>query len=550
VKPVARALAVFLAVSSAPAAAADALLLAGGTVYTDVGRPPVQAAVLVEGGTIAFVGPEAEARARAPKARVANVSGGAVYPGFTDAHGHLLGLAQFEENLELRGKQKTEILEMVKARAAVTKPGQWIRGRAWDQNLWPGQAFPTAAELSKAAPDHPVVLRRIDGHAIWVNTLSIERAGAAGKPDPPGGRVIRDAQGNAAGVFVDNAKALIERAIAEPGPEEVKRLFARALEACARVGLTGVGDGSGYGRMEIEALRTLSREGKMPIRVYATVGPGPDLKSFLDAPPIQEGPLTVHAVKLYADGALGSRGAALLAPYADEPGNSGLMLTPPATLDETVALSMRKGWQVWIHAIGDRGNRAALEAFEKGLAATGAKDARPRDEHAQVVALPDFARFARSGVIASIQPTHATSDMPWAEARVGAARIAGAYAWRTLLKAGARLAGGSDFPVESEDPLLGFYAAVTRQDLTGYPSGGWRASEALTRAEALRLFTADNAYAEFAEARRGRIAPGFDADITVLDRDIASEAVPVSEIPKARVVLTIVNGRVVHGAVR
>ena len=549
-KPHLTLLVLSLALSRVTAAAADALILTGGTVYTDAGRPPVKAAVLIEGGRIVFVGPEAEAKARAPKAGLADVSGKAVYPGFVDAHGHLLGLGQGKETLELRGKQKAEILEMVKVRAAATPKGEWIRGRSWDQNLWPGKTFPTAAELSKVSPNHPVVLKRIIGHAIWVNTLAIERAGAAGKPDPPGGRVIRDEEDHVAGVFIDNANSLIERAIPKPGPEEVKRLFARAFEACARVGLTGVGDAGGYGRMEIEALRSLAREGKMPIRVYATVGPGPDLKSFLEAPPIQEGPLTVHAVKLYADGALGSRGAALLAPYADEPSNSGLLLTPPAKLDEIVEQSMRKGWQVWIHAIGDRGNRVALEAFEKGLAATGAKDARPRDEHTQVVALEDFPRFARSGVIASVQPTHATSDMPWAEARLGPARIAGAYAWRALLKAGARLAGGSDFPVESEDPLLGFYSAVARRDLAGYPAGGWRASEALTRSEALRLFTADNAHAEFAEARRGRIAAGFDADITVLDRDIVSDAVPLSEIPRARVVLTIVNGRVVHGAVR
>ena len=248
---------------------------------------------------------------------------------------------------------------------------------------------------------------------------------------------------------------------------------------------------------------------------------------------------------MYADGALGSRGAALLADYSDDPGNRGLLVTPPGKMEEIALACARAGWQLWTHAIGDRGNRLVLDAYEKAFAVAKPKDPRFRIEHAQVVALDDIPRFAKLGVIASMQPTHATSDMVWAEARVGPERIRGAYAWRRFLAAGVRLAGGSDFPVERESPLLGVYAAVTRQDLEGKPPGGWYPDQRLTRREALRLFTEDAAYAEFAESRRGRIAAGFDADLTVLDRDIVSDALSAAEIPKAKILATVVGGEVV-----
>ena len=268
-----------------------------------------------------------------------------------------------------------------------------------------------------------------------------------------------------------------------------------------------MGEASGSPLGDLAIFESLAREGKLPIRVYATVGPKA-LDTMLARGPILEGRLTVRALKIVADGALGSRGAALLEDYSDAPGNRGLDVTPPGETERLAEKALRGGFQVWTHAIGDRANRVTLDAYEKALAAVHPVDPRPRIEHVQILAPPDAERFAKLGVIASVQPTHATSDMPWAETRIGKGRIEGSYAWRTLLKAGARLAGGSDFPVESENPLLGIYAAVTRQDLSGHPPGGWRREQALTRAEALRLFTADNAYAEFAETRRGRIAPG------------------------------------------
>ncbi|HQR67537.1 MAG TPA: amidohydrolase [Thermoanaerobaculia bacterium] len=541
------------ALVSAPAAAADApLLLTGATVYTSWDAAPRAAAVLALDGKVAFVGDESEARKRAPGATVVALPGAVVYPGFVDAHAHVPGLGMSKESLDLRGRSKEEVLALVRAAAARTPEGEWIRGRSWDQNLWPGKAFPTAAELDAVAPRHPVFLTRVDGHALWVNGLAMERAGVtAATADPEGGKILRAAGGAPSGIFVDNAEALVVRAIGDPTPAARRRYLAAGMKAAAASGLTGVGDASGFDRTGLDVLRAMAREKALPVRLYATVGAETkDLEGLLREGRVAEGRLTVRAVKMYADGALGSRGAALLSDYSDDPGNRGLVLTPPGKMDEIALACAKAGWQLWTHAIGDRGNRLALDAYEKALAAARPNDARFRIEHAQVVAPEEIPRFAKLGVIASMQPTHATSDMPWAEARLGPVRIRGAYAWRSFLAAGVRLAGGSDFPVEAESPLLGLYAAITRQDPSGRPPGGWYPDQRLSRREALRLFTADAAFAEFAETRRGRIAPGFDADLTVLDRDVVSDAVPAAEIPKAKVLLTVVGGEVVFGPAR
>jgi len=536
---------------SAPApATGSALLLTGATVYTSWDAAPRRSAVLAVDGKIAFVGDETEARRLAPEVKGIDLGGAVVYPGFVDAHAHLMGLGLSRETLDLRGKKKEEILKLVRDAAGKSAPGAWIRGRGWDQNLWPAKKFPTSAELTEAAPRNPVVLTRVDGHALWVNDAVLRRAQITPRTaDPDGGKIERDASGRPSGVFVDAAMDLVGRVIPEPSAGDLRRYFTAGARACAAAGLTGMGDASGYDRKEIDVLRAMAREGALPIRVYATVGAGSaDLSAFLSGGPLEEGRLTVRAVKIYSDGALGSRGAALLADYSDDPGNRGLLVTDPVKMDAIALAGVKSGWQLWTHAIGDRGNRIALDAYEKALAAVKPKDARPRIEHAQVLAPEDLARFSKLGVIASVQPTHATSDMGWAEARVGPVRIRGAYAWRSLLASGARLAGGSDFPVEEEAPLLGIYAAVTRQDLAGKPPGGWYTDQKLTRPEALKLFTEDAAYAEFAEGKRGKIAPGFDADVTVLDRDIVSDTFPPPEIPKAKVVMTIVGGEVVFRA--
>ena len=530
-----------------PAPAPDpGTVFRGALVYTAWDETPRKAAILVKGGTVAFVGNEAEARAAAPAAKIVDLAGAVLVPGLTDAHGHLRSLGTLRRMIDCRGLPKDEILLRVRALAVSAAPGTWIRGRAWDQNRWSDTSFPTAADLEAAAPKTPVVLSRVDGHAIWVNAAALKAAGVTkATPDPPGGRIERLEDGSPAGVFVDNAMALILDAVPAPGSDEARKDFVAGLEACAKAGLTGVGEASGSSLADVAILEKLAKEGKLPVRVYATVGPK-DLDAALARGPVSEGRLTVRALKIVADGALGSRGAALLADYSDASGNRGLDVTAPEEVERLAAKAFRGGFQVWTHAIGDRANRITLDAYEKSLSSVHPVDPRPRIEHAQVLAPGDAARFAKIGVIASMQPTHATSDWPWAEARLGKERVKGSYAWRTLLKAGARLAGGSDFPVESEEPLLGIYAAVTRQETTGKPPGGWRMEEALTRAEALRLFTADNAYAEFAEKRRGRIEPGFDADFTVLDRDVFSAATPASEIPKATVRMTVVGGEIVY----
>jgi len=530
------------------------LLLEGGTVYVSAQAEPRKASVLVRDGKIAFVGDPARARVSAPGASVLDLKGAFLFPGWADAHGHLLGLGKALETADLRGTSSAEeAAERLAATAASLPLAIWVEGRGWDQNRWPGARFPDARDLDHLIPDRPVLARRVDGHAVWVNTAALKAAGIGpDTKDPEGGRLLRRPDGSPSGVFVDNAIDLVEKAVARETGQDIERRLLAGLRACARVGLTEVQDASAYGAEEIAVLKRLDESGRLPIRVYATVSPDAKQLSGFFAEGVRVGGgaafLTVRSIKGYADGALGSRGAALLADYSDEAGNRGLLVTPPARLDELAREARQKGWQLWIHAIGDRGNRVALDAYAAAaefVPQAAAAGDRPRIEHAQVVASKDIPRFAKLGVIASMQPTHATSDMPWAQLRLGPERIRGAYAWRRLKTAGARLAGGSDFPVESENPLFGFYAAVTRQDLQGHPPGGWRPQERLTRREALALFTCDAAYAAFEEGRRGRIAQGFEADVTVFAAD--PMAAPEREIPSIPVVLTLVGGKVAYG---
>jgi hypothetical protein len=537
--------------NAAPAPGAD-LLLENATVYESPQTAARRESIFVRGGKIAFVGDPARARVLAGGAKKIDLTGRVVFAGWTDAHGHLEGLGQALEIADLRGSSSAaEAARRVADKSRGLPAGAWALGRGWDQNLWSGRAFPDARDFDAAVSDRPASARRVDGHAIWVNSKALEAAGIGKEtPDPPGGRILRRPDGTPSGVLVDNAANLVERVMPEPKPADIERRLLAAARACAAAGLTEVEDASGYGPDSIDVLARLDAGGALPIRVYATVSPDEKLlpESFRKGTRIARGSerLTVRAIKAYADGALGSRGAALLEDYSDEPGRRGLLLTPPERLRE-IALEARKhGWQLWVHAIGDRGNRIVLDAFRS--AAQAVPDApeggtRPRIEHAQVLALSDIPRFAAEGVIASMQPTHATSDMPWAERRVGPVRIQGAYAWRRLKNAGARMAGGSDFPVESENPVLGFYAAVTRQDLSGQPPGGWRPEERLTRKEALALFTTDAAWAAFEEGRRGRVAEGLDADFTIFPRDPMT--IPPAEIPGLRPVFTIVGGQIV-----
>ncbi|HEV8231809.1 MAG TPA: amidohydrolase [Thermoanaerobaculia bacterium] len=544
----------FALLTSPPIGQGSPLLVEGGAVYTSSEATPKNASILLRDGKIAFVGDAARARQLQAGGERVNLAGAFVFPGWADAHGHLLGLGKSLEIANLRGAASAaEAARRIAELAARLPAGRWVEARGWDQNLWPGKTFPDARDLDAVVSDRPVAARRVDGHALWVNSAALEKAGIRTEtPDPAGGRILRRPDSSPSGVLVDNAADLIDNVVPAPTPADLERRFVAAMKSCAKVGLTEVQDASGYGPEEIAVLERLAARHDLPIRVYATVSPEPEpLATFFAKGILVDrggGFLTVRAIKGYADGALGSRGAALLGDYSDEPGKQGLLVTAPDRLNEIARQAREKGWQLWIHAIGDRGNRVALDAFRKavpgGSAERRPRPDRPRIEHAQMIAPDDIPRFGREGVIASIQPTHATSDMPWAEARVGPLRIKGAYAWRTLKSSGARLAGGSDFPVESENPLYGFYAAITRQDLAGRPAGGWRPSERLTRREALALFTSDAAYAAFEEHVRGRIAPGFAGDLTVFAADPMTAV--AKEIPTIPVVMTVVGGRVAY----
>jgi predicted amidohydrolase YtcJ len=534
--------AVFLGCTAMPLSSTDVIYTARTVVIGAAQTPTHDAGVLVSGGKIAAVEPLSSLRAAHPGARVVDYGDATILPGLTDAHGHLYGLGLSLDTVPLYAASVDEVVARVKERAARAATGEWILGRGWDQNRWPGKQFPTSAVLDAAVPDHPVWLRRVDGHAGWANGAAMRAAGVtASTKDPEGGRIIRDANGNPTGVFVDAAQSLIDRAVPPPSFELRKRQVLAAAQTIAKNGLTEMHDAGADGET-IRAVRELVDEKRFPIRIYIMVGDDAALLNtwFAQGKLIDYGGrMTVRAVKLYADGALGSRGAALLAPYSDDPGNVGLLVSKPEHLLDVAKRAKAAGFQVNTHAIGDRGVRNVLDAYE-GAGVTSAD--RWRIEHYQVVVPPDFARTAHDGIIASMQPTHATSDMPWAESRLGPERIKGAYAWRTVLNDGISLALGSDFPVEDVNPFFGIYSAVTRQDQSGNPPGGWYPEQRLTLAEAVRGFTIGAAYAAFEEGSRGTIEPGKLADFTVVEGDFYSMA----SIFKAKVRATIVDGRVVY----
>ena len=539
-------------------AQAQPTVLHNATIYTVDPAQPTAEALAFEDGEILAVGSEVDVLAAYPGARRLDAEGRTVVPGLIDAHAHLMNLGTLLMQANLVGTvSKTDVVERLQ-RYAVTLPDSvWLIGRGWDQNDWEVQDFPTAADLDAAFPDRPVLLERIDGHAQWANTAALRAAGidpdAPAPADPPGGSFLRTDDGRPTGVLIDNAEEVV-LAVIPPTPEAVlQQRMEAALAETARHGLTGIHD-AGYdsGRIDLRLFALYQAAvdvGAFPLRLYAMIGgEGAAFDYFCEQGALVDygGRLTIRSVKVYLDGALGSRGAALIEPYSDDPGNSGLTRLPFEDLAPLAARAMRCGLQVNTHAIGDRANRVVLDAYEAAIAETGGGPGRHRIEHAQIVVTPDdIARFAPLGIIASMQPTHATSDMPWAEDRVGPDRIEGAYAWRTFLDSGARLALGSDFPVERVSPLLGFYAAVTRQDAEQKPDGGWFPDQRLTRAEALRGFTLDAAYAAFMEDEVGSLEVGKRADFVVLSRDIMT--VPAPEILETDVVATFLDGAAIYG---
>lgn len=524
------------------------LLLRHGVFYPV--QPPgrVEGSLAVREGRIVYLGPDAGAeKLRGPNTRVIDLAGRAVTPGLIDAHSHLAGLGEALAQVDLVGTTSyDEVIRRVREAAAKVPAGTWVRGRGWDQNDWPDKRFPLHEALSAAVPGHPVWLERIDGHAALVNAAAMKILGIdAAIQDPSGGRFLRDEAGKPSGVLVDNAMGVVAGRLPAPSVDERKRLIAMAARHCLERGLTTVTD-MGIGDADYQAYSSLRRADELPIRASLFLTDDEALLThwFRRGPDIDpEARLQVRGVKLYVDGALGSRGAALVEPYSDDDGNIGLLVSSGDHLAEVSRRAAQTGFQIAIHAIGDRGGVVALDAMESALGGPGPQ-ARFRLEHAQVLRLQDIDRMARLGIIASMQPTHATSDMPWAGDRVGERRLQGAYAWRRVLSAGGRLALGSDFPVESADPRLGLYAAVTRQDLDGKPTGGWLPGEKLTREEALRGFTLDAAWSLFLEKEVGSLEVGKRADLVVFAQDPMT--IPEAEIPRAGVDYTLVNGQVVY----
>jgi len=518
------------------------LLVVGALHTLDPMRPRAEAA-LIRAGRIARVGTHDEcARLAGPDVRLVEVEG-CVVPGLIDAHGHpfLHGRSLVEVSCA-GARSEDECVARVAQAAPSAAPGDWIRGQAWDQNEWPGSRFPTHAKLSLAVSAQPVVLARIDVHALWCNARALELAGIdSHTPDPPGGKILRDPSGAATGVLIDNAMDLVRRAM--PTLEQgrvAEETILRSLRTLVQLGLTSVHDAS-CGPERLELYRRLAEEDSLPLRVYAMIdGQGPlsqldeTMRRWAETPSV--GRLTVRSVKLFADGALGSRGAALFEPYQDDAGNTGLWLMEPGDLAERIALVAKAGYQPAVHCIGDRACAHVLQEFAQLPAPL-----RPRAEHLQILRTRDAPLLARSGAIASMQPIHAVSDGTWAEERLGRGteRQRGAYAWRQALQAGVPLALGSDFPVESPDPRLGLRAAIGRKPATG---AVWMPEQRLDRLEALRGFTLGAAYAEFAEGRRGMIREGNDADLTVLGKDLF--AVPLDELAQLPIVATVVGGLV------
>ncbi|MHB1311790.1 MAG: amidohydrolase [Gemmatimonadaceae bacterium] len=528
------------------------LIISNGRIYTVDETRPVVDAVAIAGGKVLFAGNAAGALAlKGAATRMVDLHGRTVIPGMVDAHGHVGGLGDALHIVDLTGTTSyDQVVARVAERAKTMPKGQWVLGRGWDQNDWGDTRFPTHDKLSAAVPDHPVYLVRVDGHAGLANARALQAASiTAATQDPSGGHIERTADGSPAGVFVDNAQGLVRRAIPRESRDDVKRAIVDAVKEAQRWGLTGVHD-AGADVTDLDVYEELAKSGQLKFRLYAMISDNaPTIDAWFKRGPLvagYNGTLWVRSIKLYADGALGSRGAALLEPYSDDPRNSGLLISAPAHIQDVATRALRAGFQVNTHAIGDRGNRLVLDAYEAALKAVPTADHRFRVEHAQILNPDDIPRFAELGVIPSMQASHQTSDMYWAGTRLGDVRLHGAYAWRSLLNTGVVIPNGSDFPVEQVNPLISFHSAVSRQDARDWPPGGWYPEERMTREEALKSVTLWPAYAAFQEKVLGSLTPGKYADFVVLDQDIMR--IPPELILHTRVLSTWVGGEKVYEA--
>lgn len=514
------------------------LLVTNARVYTADSSLSIADAFVVKDGRFLAVGSASRLTIDYDADSTADLGGQAVYPGFYDPHAHFLGLGQVLSQADLVGAESyDEVIDRLKTFYQKNPQLTWLTGRGWDQNDWKGQAFPTKEKLDAAFPNIPVALTRVDGHALLVNSKALRLAQITPTSKVAGGEVML-ANAQPTGVLVDNAMQLIRRVLPRPDNADKTRMLLAAQQVCVSLGLTTVSD-AGISPDEINLIDSLHKAGKLKIRDYAMVSLGePNLNYFLKRGPFQTDRLTVRSFKLYADGALGSRGACLRQPYADRPETGGFLLLAPAELERVTTLLYASNFQANTHCIGDSANHLMLDLYGKLLKSKN--DRRWRIEHAQVVSRDDVWKFGRYSIIPSVQPTHATSDMYWATERLGNVRVKGAYAFNDLMKQNKLVAFGSDFPVEAPNPLFGFHSAVARQDAKNFPAGGYQMENAVDRKSALLAMTRWAAYANFEDHLRGSIAPGKQADFVVLDRDIMT--VPNAQLRQTKVRQTWIGG--------
>lgn len=538
-----------------PQSAAD-IVFKNGNVYTANDKAPRAQAIAVKADRIVFVGSnEAAQKFVGSNTRVVDLKGSTVLPGFTDSHQHLSGVGEREMTLNLEGTTSLDdLLAKVKARVDQARPGEWVTGRGWIETHWQPAAFPTRWDLDKVSQNNPVILGRADGHGAVANSAALKLAGVdKNTPNPFGGEVSKDKQsGEPNGMLLDAAQALVRNKVPRTSAADAERAVVLGVKRDIELGWTQIQDAGGsYG--EVDIFKKLYAAGTIKLRIYKAVyGPGPAATRLLKEGPIIgafENRLNVRTIKVVSDGALGSRGAALLAPYSDAPDTAGFLTVKAEELRPMLIDALKKGIQVETHAIGDRANRFILDEYETAFKAVPPgerKVAEPRwrVEHAQIVNPADIPRFAKLGVIPSMQPSHAIGDLFFAPKRLGMDRLAGAYAWESFIKSGVVVPGGSDAPVERGEPMIEFYAAVARKDQKGFSDEGWHPEEAVTRDQALKMFTIWPAYAAFEEKLRGSIETGKLADLTILSADIMT--IPELEILKTRCVMTVINGEVVY----
>ena len=541
--------------SSGPADPAT-LLFINGNIYTADAKRPHAEAVAVKDDRIIFVGSNTDAKKfQGPNTRTIDLHGSTVLPGLTDAHYHFIGVGQREMNLNLEGITNLEdFLAKVKARVDQAKPGEWVTGRGWIETFWKPPVFPTRADLDKISPNNPVFLTRADGHGAVANSAALKIGNVTkDTKDPFGGQILRDKEtGEPVGMLLDNAQGLVTRHIPARSDADTDQAIILANKRSIELGWTQVQDpGGSYD--DVEHYKKLYGEGKLKIRIYKAVyGPGQQAQRLLRDGPLIEAfgnRLNLRAIKVVSDGALGSRGAALLAPYSDAPDSKGFLRVKDEDLMPMLKEALQKGIQVETHAIGDYANRFILDEYEKALSAvpkSERKIAEPRwrIEHSQIINPADIPRFAKLGIIPSMQPSHAIGDLHFAPSRLGIERLKGAYAWNSFIKLGVIVPGGSDAPVERGEPMIEFYAAVARKDVRGFTGEGWHPEERVSREDALKMFTIWPAYVAFEENLRGSIETGKLADLTVLSADIMK--IPEIDILKTKCVMTVIGGEIVY----